>query len=218
MKMRIVWVLLSVLLLGFSVAVAAKEFEARAMRPVTEGARFDKAQNGVLEAPVSFEQQQQVLLDCMEMADGVYGLLQFDAARRKMALTCDRYARQLMVSNPNYGFAALVRARMATVREDWQTFNSQLALSQHGAPSEQWVSVERLRLYTRFQDKLNEKTTAARSEDISLLLSSPAGIKSIASLYLQSEDLRNLIAVQAEQLPERVQRRFVSILKRVLQN
>ena len=152
------------------------------------------------------------------MADGVYGRLQSIDAKREMAASCEAFAERTMRSYPHYGLAALVLARMAVIDADWPRFNAMLRLSQAGASTEQWLSVERLKLYTVEQSHLEPQTLASRSSDIDLLLASPVGIKAIARLYVSNEDLRNLIADQAETLPENVQARFLATLRRILNN
>ncbi len=176
------------------------------------------ARSGLLPNPLSFAGQRQSLIDCMEMADGTYGQLQFPDAKREMSATCEAFAEQMMRSHPHFGFGALVLARMAAIDADWPRFNAMLRLSQTGASTEQWVSVERLKLYTVEQSHLEPQTLVSRKADIDLLLASPVGIKSIARLYIGNEDLRTLIADQAETLPEDVQARFLATLRSILNN
>ncbi len=215
-KDRLAWVGVALALLIPAFFAATRELGAISERGSSEIARYQAAREGGAPDPLSFTGVQQNLLDCMEMADGIYGRLQFDGVSQEMAATCRGLAKDAMQSNPHYGFAALVAARMAAIDKDWPKFNKMLVLSQQGSASEQWISVERLKLYVKHEAELDPETLPARSADIDLLLESPVGIKSIASLYINSEHLRTLIAEQAERLPEHIQARFLGTLKAIL--
>lgn len=216
MREKLIWIGVAALLLVPTLLVASREVGANATRGRDQVVRFEMAAKGDLPNPLSYTGERQILLDCMEMADGLYARLQGKDALKAIAMTCAYAADRAMVSNPYYGFAALVRARMASIDEDWPRMNQMLRLSQIGAGSEQWVSVERLKLYTRYEERIENETLAARDADIALLLESPVGIKSIAKLYVENENLRTLIANEAEKRSEKVQARLVNVLKSVL--
>jgi len=213
---KLAWVALALVLLGAAFLVAIRELGANGARHHDEIVRFEMAVDGVLPAPLSYSGERQNLLDCMAMADGIYGRLQTKAVLADMAATCAEAAEAALRSNPNYGFAALVLARLAVIGDDWDRFNRMLVVSQRGAPAEQWVSVERLRLYAGHEDRLDAATLVARQADIALLLASPIGIRSIAGLYVRNESLRELIAAEAEKLPAEVQNKFVHTVRNII--
>lgn len=210
------WLALALILFASALVATTREIGANMRRGSDEIARYEAARRGVIPASLSFAGEQQNLVDCMEMADGIYGLLQSTEAKAGMAATCRSVGEATMRSNPHYGFAALVLARMAAIDGDWPRFNALLRQSQASSATEQWISVERLKLYTNAETHLESETFVARAADIDLLLRSPVGIASIGKLYLDSEHLRARIADQAEKLPEDVQSRFLATLRRML--
>ena len=218
LQSRLIWVGVALLLLILSLFAAMRELGANAARGKSDIAYYEDAVAGELPGPMSFSGTQRVLVDCIDMVNSFYGKVQPVAVQRQLAAACGDMARDSLRSNPNYGLGALVAAHMALIDDDWKTFNKYLQLSQQGAPAEQWISVERLRLYTNYQERLESEAQQARADDIRLLLASPVGIGSIARLYLDSEPLRNLVADEAEKLPEGVQARFVGTLRRMLRN
>ena len=212
-----VWVAAASLLVALALLAGYREIGASVMRSPDVALRFEASLSGAMPDPLSYAGRRQILLDCVEMMNSVYARVQPASAFLQMAVFCKDEAARSMQSNPHYGFAAYVLARIAALEADWTQFNRMLRISQAGAATEQWISLERLRLYVHHAERLAPETFAARAADIRLLFESPAGISAIAALYRDTAGLRDLIGKEAESLSEEKQARFVEAVRAALQ-
>ena len=142
----------------------------------------------------------------------VLSTIQFEDLRQK----CADISQGIAERSPSFSYAWAVAARAAAVAEDWPNMNRFLQASQQTAPNEQWIGRSRFEVADTYFDQLDETTRALYDQDLAMLIKSNTGIPYIARQYVLDVDFRTRITAVLEDMSETDQRRYVSMLRRMI--
>lgn len=175
--------------------------------------RFETAEIGVLAPGFSNDAHMLAINDCMQVTSGFFGRAQPTQRRSAAVENCALLADRIIAGSPAHGYAWLLRATTAKEYGVWSQFNNALFQSQRVNPSEQWLAELRVQLFEDHFENLSDAARRAEASDLTMLVQSRRGIRSIANRYVDNEAFRERITSIVEALPPEVQARFVNTVR-----
>ena len=142
----------------------------------------------------------------------VLSTVKFEDLRQK----CATIAQTIAEDSPVFSMAWAVAARAAAEAEDWPKMNQFYKASQQTSPNEQWIGRLRFEAADSFFDQLDDGSRALYNEDLAMLIRSNKGIPYIARQYVLDLAFRSRITTVLQTMSETDQRRYVSILRRMV--
>jgi hypothetical protein len=133
-----------------------------------------------------------------------------------LRLKCAHIAETIAADAPTFSLASAIAARAAAAGGDWAKMNHYLQSSQQTGPNEQWVGRIRFEVADTFIDHLDATGRRFYNEDLAMLIRSNKGIPYIARQYVLDVAFRSRITAVLEAMSEADQRRYVSILRRMV--
>jgi hypothetical protein len=130
--------------------------------------------------------------------------------------TCADVAQSIAEDAPTFSLAWAVGARAAAVAGDWPKMNQYLAASQRTGPNEQWVGRVRFEVADANFAQLDEDGQALYDRDLEMLILSNKGIPYIARQYVLDVSFRARMTKVLEGMDEADQRRYISVLRRMV--
>jgi hypothetical protein len=138
--------------------------------------------------------------------------IEFEELRAK----CAQVAETIGQDAPTFSLAWAVAARAAAAAGDWAKMNRYLALSQRSGPNEQWIGRLRFEVADGNFEHLNDEGRLLYDTDLEMLILSNKGIPYIARQYMLDEPFRSRLGKVLENMSEADQRRYVSVLRRMV--
>jgi hypothetical protein len=129
---------------------------------------------------------------------------------------CAQISEDIAQSAPTFSLDWAVAARAAAVGGDWPKMNEYFRASQQTGPNEQWIGRLRFEMADVFFDQLDDISRSAYDQDLAMLIKSNKGIPYIARQYVLDVAFRARITAVLESMSETDQRRYVSILRRMI--
>ncbi len=142
----------------------------------------------------------------------VLSTVKFEDLRQK----CAQISEGIAQSAPTFSVAWAVAARAAAVAGDWPKMNQYLQASQQTGPNEQWIGRLRFETADVFFEQLDATTRSTYDQDLAMLIKSNKGIPYIARQYVLDVAFRSRITAVLEAMSEADQRRYVSVLRRMV--
>ncbi len=142
----------------------------------------------------------------------VLSSIRFEDLRQK----CATIAESIATEAPTFSFAWAIAARAAALKGDWAGMNRFLEASQKTAPNEQWIGRSRFETADTFFDQLDPAGRALYDQDLAMLIKSNKGIPYIARQYVLDVAFRSRITAVLEAMSAADQRRYISILRRMV--
>ena len=214
-KLRAVSIL--TVLLGLSLCAAAgfagvAEFGGKLPAGQSLSARAEALTRDGVWPGMSFASSWQTLRDCHELMDSAYALTRPTSERFGIVRACMDLAVANTRLTPTSSYAWLVRAIAAAGLKDLADFNAAMRMSQLSGAYEGWISQMRVDQVERHFALADDTVVQGHKADLAMLVSSVAGITSIARRYLMQPDFRERILSVVETLPQPDQQRFVGIV------
>lgn len=197
-------------------AMSVLYFEARPffIDSANRAARFQSVADGENRAGLSTFSQRLALNNCFEAMNSIYGRVQPTPRRQAVLGECQNLADTIAAMSPANAFAWFVGALASGNLDDVTGMNTRLVQSQRTGANEQWIGELRVGLAERFFADLDAVSAAGHEQDLQMLVQSSRGVRFIARRYVSQPDFRARIAALVEELPEDVQARFVTNVRR----
>ena len=199
-------------LTGVSLAFFIEEYGAYRLSRESDRGQYERLATGEVSLAPSMRARIAVLRACDEGQRGLFGQVQSTPSRRAVAEECLALAERAIEQAPTFSLAHYVVARSRLRLGQTEAFNRALALSRRTGPAEGWIAQRRFQLAVSGNSQLDGIGHATLAADAALLLRSPSGVDLVAHGFASTEAIRETILVEAETLPERDQRRFLSRL------
>lgn len=178
--------------------------------------------NGMTGIPASYGAKLDILLSCDQAMSGLgFGLL-VSEDRAAIQTTCRTQAERFLDQSPDLGFAHYVRALSVSHTPDSDEFSDALTASVENAQFVQWQAERRVRLATTYYDDAPDAARTVIQNDIPNLIRYEKGRALLIQLYLrygstEAKSWEN-VTVAIEQTSPRLQKKFISELRAVLNN
>ncbi len=217
----LIFALFGVCVLGLGSWVMIQEGETYFNNGSTSIARVGQAIDSQHFAGFSKLTQDASLKDCAATLASINSLAmryQSQQFRDELAPHCRKVADAVVASSPSHSFAWLVGAMAAAQQHDWPAFNAQLLRSQLTGRSEQWIAQPRVQLAENNYEHTDDAAKAGNERDLSMLVGSAEGIRTIGKRYFNEPEFRERITAIVEKMPQEVQERFLRVIKTEISN
>lgn len=154
------------------------------------------------------------LRDCLELMGSAFGKAQPTSVRQRLLATCGTEAGKVGKLMPAFGLAELVVASASDPKNSTK-FDAALVAAQRLAPNDFGQAEKRLRLGFSRADELSEQGQAALDRDITALLGTDGGARSLAAIFVAFEGQRTRISALAAEVPSDQQVRFVARVREI---
>ena len=129
---------------------------------------------------------------------------------------CAGISETIAQDSPSFSLAWAVAARAAAAGSDWARMNQFLKASQQTGPNEQWIGRIRFEVADANFEQLNAEGRALYDKDLEMLILSNKGIPYIARQYVLDVSFRVRMTKVLEGMDEADQRRYISVLRRMV--
>lgn len=175
--------------------------------------RLATLEQGVVPIGLSLPARQLLLEDCAAVSRSIYGRTLRADRRAELLGACARAAARITADTPTHGYGWYVGALMEVERGDRSAFNIQLERAYQTAPTEQWLAELRADLVESHLDQVEPANLDSHVRDLTLLVRSQRGVRTIANRYLRVPAFRERITRIVELLPVADQKRFLANIR-----
>lgn len=203
-------------LFALSVTVGGRELSAIRFSRLPLADRFDKISNSEIPEAYSLRSERIVLNACRRAITATFAKLQPTVLRNRVSRNCAELSGRIGRAEPSASYAHYVRSLALFEQRDIAGFNLAFSLSWKTGPNEGWIAKRRFTLGERGLDMLDTPASVMHARDVALLVSSQRGLPLVAKSYVGEPASRDRLTAIVETLPEQVQRRFLSAVRKEL--
>ncbi len=192
------------------------EYAAFSMNVPSQAVQYDGIMS-LSAMPPSITSQRDVALMCGTLLYSFYPATRGDGGQSALQQQCRKLVADSAKGNGADPLGWSTLARTYGLAGDYAAMNDALMKSFATGPNEQWLSVNRFVTAEKFWAELTPETRANHETDIRLMLTSLRAIDTLVLNYLASPDFAERLVTIVQTMPDNVQRRFVSHVRRVSQ-